>query len=110
MRSENNEPTVQLKVQELCGGTGDERQDDSGMWQILVKWNETTDEYINMVVRGPLKTKEPVRRFHVTVNSQTGELCRNSDAKRLSRFEKAVLLALNTANEVSEAKRLLKSN
>jgi hypothetical protein len=79
-------------------------------WQILVKWNETTDEYINMVVRGPLKTKAPVRRFHVTVNSQTGELCRNSDAKRLSRFEKAVRLALNTANEVSEAKRLLKQN
>lgn len=79
-------------------------------WQILVKWNETTDEYINMVVRGPLKTKAPVRRFHVTVNSQTGKLCRNSDAKRLHDFDEAVQLALTTADEVFKAKRLLKSS
>jgi hypothetical protein len=80
------------------------------MWQFLIKWRESNDEYTNMVVRGPLKTDKPILRYHVTVNPQNQTMFKSSDAEKLSHHEDAMQLALSTASEVHRAKQLLKSS
>ncbi|MDD5698762.1 MAG: hypothetical protein PHH77_09125 [Victivallaceae bacterium] len=78
------------------------------MWKVLVKWNESTDKYINMVLLKLSETNAPIGRYHLAINTQTGELCRNHGAKEIHQINEAVMLVKKTAAEVHKAKQLLK--
>lgn len=81
-------------------------KNENSKWQVLVKWTDSDDGFINVVVRNR-NDGQRSKRFHVTWITKESRFAKSHDNEGFFNSEDAVEEAMRVAKEVELAKRML---
>jgi len=73
-------------------------------WQVLVKWDESNFDYINMVIRDASKGSK-TRRYHVSYCSKKKQMTDDIAWKEIKGFDGVKEILERVAKEVLQAKQ-----
>ena len=83
-------------------------KNENSKWQVLVKWTDSDDDFINMVVINRSDGQKS-KRFHVAWITKESRLAKSHDNEEFFNSEDAVEEAMRVAKEVELAKRKLEA-
>lgn len=87
---------------------GEKMKKEISKWQVLVKWTDSDDGFINMVVRNRDEGQRS-KRFHVTWITKENRFAKGHDNEGFFNSDDAVEEAMRVAKEVELAKRMLEA-